>query len=101
MPYLLSKVTVLFGLAFVQAVVLLGMTTLYVKLPLSWPGGAFLLFATVFLCFCASILMGLFVSSLFNSPDEGGAVVPLMLLPQVIFAGSVIPLKEIGGVGRG
>jgi len=49
----------------------------------------------------SSILMGLFVSALFDSPDKAMAVLPIVLIPQIVFSGVIAPLKSsmLEGIG--
>jgi len=49
----------------------------------------------------SSILMGLFVSALFDSSDKAMAVLPIVLIPQIVFSGVIAPLKSslLEGIG--
>lgn len=48
-----------------------------------------------------SIMMGLFVSALFDSSDKAMAVLPIVLIPQIVFSGVIAPLKSsmLEGIG--
>lgn len=94
--YVLSKLAVLGAFLFIQSAAVIAVFALAVG---NVPGtGVFLpgvveLFITTFLTALSSAAMGLAVSSLFNNPDRVMAVVPVLLLPQVLFSGLIFKLK--------
>jgi ABC-type transport system involved in multi-copper enzyme maturation permease subunit len=49
---------------------------------------------TTFLTIFAAATMGVFVSSLFNEPAKAMAVAPLLMIPQLIFSGGTISVKD-------
>jgi len=51
-------------------------------------------YLALLLAACSSILTGLFVSALFDSPDKAMAVLPIVLIPQIVFSGVIAPLKS-------
>ncbi|MCI0417007.1 ATP-binding cassette domain-containing protein [bacterium] len=76
-PYLCSKFFVLSILVFVQCLVLASLVpTDFLRA--YWP---------LLLCGIAGIAMGLLVSTVVNSPDKAIAMVPILLIPQVLFSG--------------
>ena len=88
--YLLSKLAVLWTLIVVQ-VALLALITLALR-PLHEDAGAYgLLIATLVLTGFASVAMGLVVSAAADSQDQATSFVPLVLIPQLFFAGAIIP----------
>ena len=107
-PYLGSKVAVLAGLCLIQSVVLLAVIALrvdftaafsaltpdgYVDLVRSPPlglWGASLL--TVFLTTLSGVGVGLLISTVVSSSDKAMSVVPLALIPQLVFALALMPL---------
>ncbi|MCS7002677.1 MAG: ABC transporter permease, partial [Dehalococcoidia bacterium] len=99
-PYLLSKMTVLFALAALQTALLLGIVMAFVAFPIQSPLTVVGMFFVTFLTFVAAIMLGLFVSSLVGSNDEAGNLAPVLLIPQFIFAGAVFPLNEMGVFAR-
>ncbi len=76
-PYLCSKFVVLSGLVLLQCLVLAVLTP-QEFLAAYWP---------LLLCGIAGIAMGLFVSTIVDSPDKAIALVPILLIPQVLFSG--------------
>ncbi len=82
-PYLSSKFVVLSILLALQCVVL-ALLTPDKFLHAYWP---------LLLCGVAGVSLGLLVSSIVNSPDKAIALVPILLIPQVLFSGIFGELK--------
>jgi len=98
-PYLLSKTLVLGGLCGVQTVVL------FVLILLFWdvPGGAAAALGILLAGFLASLsgaAIGLSISASVSTPDRAVALVPILMIPQILFGGTVIPLSGIGAAGQ-
>jgi ABC-type multidrug transport system ATPase subunit len=96
-PYMLSKVVVLGILCFLQSAVM----TLVVQLGLSLSQGegGFLppvleTYITLCLATLTGLMIGLTISAIAPNNDRAVSFLPLVLLPQVIFAGALIPLKD-------
>jgi ABC-type multidrug transport system ATPase subunit len=84
-PYLCSKFLILSGLVLIQCVILaLLVPTDF--LTAYWP---------LLLCGLAGIAMGLLVSSVVDTPDKAIALVPILLIPQVLFSGIFGELRGI------
>jgi ABC transport system ATP-binding/permease protein len=97
LPYLFSKVLVLAGLAFVQTilitfVIFLGFTDPQPEL-ISWFIGCFI---TTFLTIFAAINLGLLISALVSNITQANSALPLILIPQIIFAGVLFNLENAG-----
>ncbi|MEP7190223.1 MAG: ABC transporter permease, partial [Roseiflexaceae bacterium] len=95
-PYVLSKIVVLTLLVLIQSLILLVLIGLKVQLPAM---GALLpawieLFVTTFLTSLAGLAMGLAISSSSSSPDRAISIVPLALIPQILFAGVIFSLGD-------
>jgi hypothetical protein len=93
-PYLGSKVLVLFLLVLVQSALLLGVLAMRIHLP---RGGVLLptaleLYITIALAGLAGIALGLGISALASNPDKATSMVPLALVPQVLFTGIMFNL---------
>lgn len=96
MPYLLSKIVVLSVICLLQCAVLLFIVTLAAPLH----NGIFLpevweVYITLALTSIAGLMVGLTISALVRNNDQAMSFIPLLLLPQVIFSGSMFPLKSI------
>ncbi len=88
--YLTAKVLVLFALALVQVVILVGVTVLLQPLGLA-PSGYLVVGALCVLVAWACVGMGLTLSARVRSADQASSAVPLLLIPQLLFAGAIIP----------
>ena len=106
--YLGSKVAVLAGLCLIQSLVLLAVLALRVDFspaftaltpdgfvdlirapPLGMWGASLL---TVFLTALSGVGLGLLISTVVSSSDKAMSVVPLALIPQLVFAMALMPL---------
>ncbi|MCX5744246.1 MAG: ABC transporter permease, partial [Proteobacteria bacterium] len=96
-PYLGSKVLVLFALVLVQSALLLGVIAVRMRLPAA---GILLpawleLYVTIALAGLAGIALGLCISALSSSPDKATSLIPIVLVPQVLFAGIMFGLHGV------
>lgn len=97
-PYLLSKVIVLSLLVFVQTLILLGMIALKVQFPTDT--GLILpplleTFVTLLLTALAGMSLGLVISAASASGDRAISIVPLALIPQILFAGLIFTIEGL------
>ncbi|HEY7348996.1 MAG TPA: FHA domain-containing protein [Ktedonobacterales bacterium] len=93
-PYVMSKVCVLGFLCLIQSFLLLAI----VGLKSGYPDGiifpAFVeLYISLILTALGGLMMGLAVSAIAPNTDRAMSVVPLLLIPQIIFAGSTFKLS--------
>jgi ABC transport system ATP-binding/permease protein len=89
--YLGSKIAVLSLLCAVQCAMLLGIT---LGLTRFRPDVGLQTTALLLTSF-AGMLMGLLVSALVKSEDKAMAIVPILLIPQVIFSGAILELSQV------
>jgi hypothetical protein len=89
--YVLSKLTVLGALSAMQCVVLLGL----VYVGCSFKGSLLGMLMVLLLASFVGLGIGLVVSALARSSEVAIAVVPLILLPMVILAGSLQPVHKM------
>ncbi len=94
-PYVASKVVVLTLLVVVQAIMLVGIVNLRVAFPENsiLLGSTIEITVTVALAALAGLALGLLISALASSPDKAISVVPLALIPQILFAGLIFKLE--------
>jgi ABC-type multidrug transport system ATPase subunit/ABC-type multidrug transport system permease subunit len=97
-PYLASKFVVLAALCLLQTAALLGIIWVKVGLPSS---GAFMwgpleLWITLNLAAIAALGLGLVISAWMNNADRATSLVPILVIPQLIFVGG----PGIGAAGR-
>jgi ABC transport system ATP-binding/permease protein len=95
LPYMFSKITVLGALAFVQAASILFIVDAFEP----YHQGVFLpvlleIYVTLALASVAGVMMGLVVSAGAPNDDIANSLLSIIIVPQVIFAGSIIPLKD-------
>jgi hypothetical protein len=94
--YLASKATVLFGLVTVQ-VLLLALVVLALR-PLDAPASTHLaLLGILVLTGFVAVGMGLLISTAVGSEDQATSFIPLVLIPQLLFAGAIVPVERMGG----
>lgn len=89
-PYLMSKVFILLIICLLQTLLFLGIIRAGLGLKYFWPNvGAFLLISF------ASVMMGLVVSAVVSNADKAVSAVPILLVPQIILSGAIVPISEI------
>ena len=88
--YLISKVAVLFGISAIQT----GLFVLISCLILEINGQWFSFWLVMFSVACVSTMMGLNVSSAFKSAATVYILIPLLLIPQLILSGVVVPFDR-------
>ena len=95
LPYMFSKIVVLGALALLQSASIVLIVQLFEPFHqgVFWP---ILLevYITLALTAVAGVILGLTVSAFAPNEDTANSLLPIILIPQVIFAGSIIPLKD-------
>ncbi|MCP4396848.1 MAG: ABC transporter permease [bacterium] len=85
--YLFSKLRILAMLGFVQCLALL----LIVNYQIHLLGNKLLLFASLYACSMAGTSLGLLISAVMNSQDKAVGMVPLVMIPQILFSEFALP----------
>ncbi|PTL59979.1 ABC transporter permease [Paraconexibacter algicola] len=98
--YVLAKATVLFALTAVQTLLMVAVLLIVHRLDVD-AGDILVLVGLLVLTTWVSVGLGLVVSTLARSVDQAAGVVPLVLIPQLVFAGAVIPLERMPGLANG
>ena len=94
-PYMFSKIVVLGVLCLLQSLILIVCVSVFDPFHHSTFLPPFLeVYITLILTSLASLMLGLMISALAPNSDRAGGIVPLLLLPQVIFSGAVFPLTN-------
>jgi ABC-type multidrug transport system ATPase subunit/ABC-type multidrug transport system permease subunit len=94
--YLISKAAVLFTLATVQTSVLLAIFFFFQ--PLHAATSAYITVTIVLiLTALASVGMGLLMSAAVKTQDQATSFIPLVLIPQLFFGGSIVPVATMSG----
>ena len=94
-PYVFSKVAVLFLLCVVQSAAMVAIIRGRITLPNLGPVLLEKMFLILLLSSVGGLAMGLLLSSLVSNPDKAGSLVPIILIPQLVLAGALIPLKGL------
>ena len=103
LPYVLSKVVILGALCAIQSFLLLYIVSLKTGLPthgVMFPNvrGAFLeLYVSLLLMSFVGLMIGLLISALAPNTDRAISVVPIVLIPQIIFSNVVFSLNGTAG----
>ena len=89
--YLASKIMLLFGISAIQTLtfIIIG------NLLLEFHGMHLSYWFILFTCSCASNVIGLNISSAFNSAITIYILIPIILIPQLIFSGVVFPFEKL------
>jgi ABC transport system ATP-binding/permease protein len=92
--YLVSKLIVLFTLAAVQTTILVAIV--FGLRPVHDSAGALLaVWLTLVITACVSVGVGLLVSSAVRTEDQATSFIPLVLIPQLLFAGAIVPVAAM------
>lgn len=98
-PYLLSKIAVAALLAIFQALAWTGIRYLAIDMP-GGADAALAFYLTMFLTVLAGMMLGLFASAIAPTPDSVALLVAMLIVPQVLFNGALLPYPELNPVGR-
>jgi len=83
----------------VQSVLLVGALALAIRFPGPQSETIPLMMATALLTSLAGMAMGLFISAFSRNSDQAMILVPLLLIPQIVYAGVAIPLQKLPDIG--
>lgn len=89
-PYLMSKFAFLGMVDMAQVAVMLGLVSVFVGLDGAW-GRLFVILGATAL---AGTAMGLLLSTLVKSAEAAMAMVPMVLIPQIVLGGFMVPLDR-------
>jgi len=94
--YLTSKALVLFGVSALQTIALAYFV--FAIHPLDEPASSYVtVTALLVLSSWVAVGVGLAVSAAASSEDQATSVIPLTLIPQLLFAGAVVPVERMTG----
>jgi ABC transport system ATP-binding/permease protein len=94
-PYVLSKVIVLSFFCLVQAAALLGIFALRIELHDVSAAEFVALYFSIVLAAMAGLSMGLLASAVTGNADRAMTILPLIIIPQLIFDGALVPLEQM------
>jgi ABC-type multidrug transport system ATPase subunit len=92
--YLLSKLGVLFALSLVQTLVLTAVVTSFRPLEASTATFVAIL-GILALTGLVAVCMGLVISAAAGTEDQAVSITPLAVLPQILYAGSLVPIDSM------
>jgi hypothetical protein len=95
LPYVASKLLVLSGLALVQCLAFLLILNAWFGIP----GRAGLLLGAMLLSAAVGLLLGLVVSAVARTSDRAMTLLPILLIPQVLFTFPAVQLDMKGPAG--
>ncbi len=96
-PYITSKLLVLGALALIQAVLLSAVS--FTLVPLHRGTGTYVIIvALLLLATQAALAMGLLLSVFVSTADQAGSLLPPLLVPQVLCAGAIVTVTEMGPI---
>lgn len=89
-PYLLSKIGVLSIISLAQMLLLVSIVAYSLALPKFWPN-----VLAFFLLSLAGGMMGLVISAIASNSDKALSMVPIVLVPQIILSGALVPITYV------
>ena len=90
-PYIFSKFLVLSLLSLIQVIILLLIVKAFIPLNLNLINLLFLIFITSL----SGLSIGLLTSTIAKSVSQALSLVPIILLPMIIFGGGMIPINKL------
>ena len=94
-PYVMSKFFVLSVLCFIQSIALVGIVEITAPFSLGFGGSLIEIIILTFLTSLGGLSIGLLVSTIAKSQAQALALVPLVLLPMIIFGGGMMSVKQM------
>ena len=92
--YLLSKLAVMFSLVIVQTLMLAAIVLLL--RPLHEPASVYLeVIGILLVTGLVAVCMGLLVSAAVRTEDQATSFIPLVLIPQLLFGGAIVPVASM------
>ncbi len=92
--YLTSKVSLMFGLSAVQSASYALISIVVLRIPDAFG----ILFLTLFSLSCFANMLGLSISSAFRSAKVIYIIIPLLIIPQIIFGGAIVRFDRFNPV---
>jgi ABC-type multidrug transport system permease subunit len=83
-------------LCLLQCIVLITLVTIPVKVE----GSLLLMFLTIFISSIAGLTMGLTISAMVSTSDKALTVLPIILIPQILFSGTVVEIDNMVPVSQ-
>jgi ABC-type multidrug transport system permease subunit len=100
LAYVLAKLNVLLALALVQTALLLAVVIADTNLLTSDRATLFNLYAAMLMVSFTGVTLGLLVSSFSGTSDQANLSAVVLMIPQLIFAGLIVPLSRMPDAAR-
>jgi ABC-type multidrug transport system ATPase subunit len=97
LSYLSSKVILLFSISLIQSALFVLIGNLVLGIHTNYLSFFFMLFSV----FCFSNILGLILSSTFNSPVTIYIIIPLIIIPQLILGGAMFSYDKLSSMFGG
>jgi ABC-type multidrug transport system ATPase subunit len=98
-PYIMSKFLVLSVLCLIQSIALVGVVELLPPFSLGFGESFIEILLLIFLTSLSGLSIGLLVSTLAKSQAQALGLIPLVLLPMIIFGGGMLTVKQMNESG--
>ena len=95
LPYVFSKFVILAPLCAIQTGLLVGITYFATPFELGFEDEIWWMTLLVFLTSMAGLSIGLLVSAFSKSQSQALALIPIVLLPMIIFGGGMMTVKQM------
>lgn len=96
-PYILSKIWIGVILSAYQSAIFLFAKWFFARPDLQGPGGFPAMYVTIFLCTLSGYMLGLLISAVAPNQNVALFLVVIVLVPQFMFAGGLLPRDLIAG----
>jgi len=90
-PYILSKFLILSVLSLIQVLLLVFIVNSFIPLSIDMLNGILIIFLTSL----SGLAIGLLISTISKTPALALTIVPIVLLPMIMFAGGMVPIKDM------
>jgi hypothetical protein len=100
LPYVASKVVVLGVLNLLQAAIYLTIIMLRVHFPDFDTKLVLSIYGTLYMVYISGMTMGLVISAFVSNEDRATGLVPLVVIPQMTLAGTIITIGKMPQLGR-
>ncbi|WP_317897996.1 ATP-binding cassette domain-containing protein [Aurantibacillus circumpalustris] len=97
LSYLSSKVILLFAISAIQSILFVIIGNVILQIYVNY----FSFFFVLFSVFCFSNILGLILSSTFNSPVTIYIIIPLIIIPQLILGGAMFSYSKLSSLFGG
>jgi ABC-type multidrug transport system ATPase subunit/CRP-like cAMP-binding protein len=99
-PYVLSKLVFLVPVLMIGQVIMVGTQRLFGRLPAEGFGTYGQILLTLWLTTVAGLTMSLMLSASVSTVEQSSQLLPLPIMPQVLFSGAILAVPSVGIVAQ-